>query len=177
MDETILTVIGAIIGFLVKSGWDHYSKISVDATKLAINKRIEFIEKQLTHFYWPILFYLKKSDVVWQRIVQQIGVDDPLSRELNNKLGRNFFYPNNQKVLQVIENNYYLAQPDEQLEEQIDAFVRHQSVFQGIKESLVDDVDPIRFGERWPENLLTLIESKTKTLQAEYDKLINNESA
>lgn len=88
-------------------------------------------------------------------------------------MSRDYFFPNNEKMLTIIESKYYLAQPTKELDEEIQKFIRHQSIFQGIRNSLNEtNIDPIRFGEPWPNDFLTQIELNTIELQNEYNKEI-----
>ena len=172
MHEHILTLLGAIIGFLGKSAWDIYWRKRHEKEALSLNKRVEILEKQLNEFYWPLLFQLRKNDIVWQRVMGVSHSEDELEKELINKLSREYFFPNNEKMLEIIESKYYLAQATEKVKIQIDAFIRHQSIFQGIRNTLNRDIDPIRFGEPWPNGFLPSIEEHTLKLQAEYDQIL-----
>lgn len=172
MTEAIVATLSAAGGFALKALWDYYSKRALEDERVKRTKRLEFLEKQLTHFYWPLLFQLRKNDIVWERVMDNPAADG-LAQELNAKIERNFFYPSNQRMLEIIEENYYLAQAPAELDEAINRFIRHQAVFQGIRESIGDQVDPVRFGEPWPEHFSKLIEARTQELQQQYDALLS----
>lgn len=172
MNESLLAILGAIIGFLGKSSWDLYWKKRHDKESFSHRKHLEKLERQLNEFYWPLLFQLRKNNIVWQRIASRNDHNDPLEKELSFKLSRQYFFPNNEKMLDIIETKYYLAQPSEEIVKQIDLFIRHQAIFQGIKNTLDQDLDPIRFNEPWPEELLPVIEKHTLKLQADYNATI-----
>ena len=168
MNETTIAIVSAILGFIGKSLWDFFWKSKYEKQNSAHKKRMDFLERQLTEFYWPLLFQLKKNNIVWEKILNDPS--DTLSEELNYKMSRDYFYPNNEKMMEIIESKYYLAQPHEELDSQIQNFIRHQAIFQGIRNSLNIDVDPIRFGEPWPNGFLEQVESYTNKLQLEYDE-------
>lgn len=169
MSDPIIAALGAIAGFLAKSSWDIYWRRRHEKESLSYKKRLETLERQLNEFYWPLLFQLRKNDIVWQRILDKRNPNDGLEEKLNFKLSRQYFFPNNEKMLEIIESKYYLALPPEDVREQIDFFIRHQAIFQGIRSVLKEDVDPIRFGEPWPDGFLPAIEKHTLMLQREYD--------
>ena len=153
-------------------------KRTLDSESHRREKRAAFLERQLSQFYWPLLFLLRRNQIVWRQVMNRGNTPDTLSRELHFKLSREFFYPNNEKMMKIIEEKYFLAQPSIELNEEIDRFLAHQSVFQGIRQSLgEEDVDPVRFGVPWPQGFLPAIETETEALQMEYDRLLAQSDA
>ena len=172
MKESIIAIASAIVGFISKSIWDIYWKNKFERDTLAHKKRLEFIERQLTEFYWPLLFQIRKNDIVYRKIKQRRINDDnqQLSDELFFKLSREYFFPNNEKMMEIIESKYYLAQAPESLDEQIKIFIRHQAVFQGMRKLLEIPGDPIQFDEPWPQDFFEQVELQTKKLQDEFNR-------
>ncbi len=177
MNDPIIAILGAIIGFLGKSSWDIYWKRRHEKETLTQAKRMDLLERQLNEFYWPLLFLLRKNNIVWQRILQAHDPGDELEKDLSFKLSRQYFFPNNEKILEIIEGKYYLAQPPKEVSRQIELFICHQAIFQGIRNTLDNDVDPYRFGEPWPSGFLPAIEAHTLKLQSEYDSFLGIENS
>jgi hypothetical protein len=172
MNETLIAILSALAGFLGKSSWDLYWKRKIERERISHQKRLDFLERQLTEFYWPLFFQLQKNGVVFNSIMNSKDTNDALSAQLDYDLDRNYFYPNNEEMAKIIETKYYLAQPDEELEKLLMRFLRHQAVFTAIRKMGLNDKDPIRFGEPWPNGLYEAVEKKTKILQEEFDREI-----
>jgi hypothetical protein len=169
MNETLIATLGAIVGFFGKSAWDLYWNRKTEKERISHKKRLDFLERQLTEFYWPLFFQLQKSEVVFKHIMNRKNTNDTLSAKLDYEIERNFFYPNNEEMAKIIETKYFLAQPDEELKEQIMRFLRHQAVFTAIRKLELNDKDPIRFGEPWPKGFHDAVEKKTMVLQDAFD--------
>jgi hypothetical protein len=170
MTQWLLGVLGAIVGFLGKSIWDLYWSRREANAKLAHEKRLAFIERQLSEFYWPLFFLLQKNNVVFERIVAKWHTNDGFEATLNEQLRRDYFYPNNEAMASLIEQKYHLAQADSEMEQFIFRFMRHQAVFKATRELGRQDLDPIRFGEPWPDGFLQLVENRTRALQQSLDR-------
>ena len=172
MSETLIAILSAVVGFLGKSAWDLYWNRKTEKERVSHQKRLDFLERQLTEFYWPLFFQLQKNSIVFERIMGSKDANDALSAKLDYDLERNFFYPNNEEMAKIIQTKYYLAQPDESLQKLILRFLRHQAVFTAIRKMGLNDQDPIRFGEPWPMGFYEAIEKRTKNLQEEFDREI-----
>lgn len=61
MNETTIAILSASTGFIGKSLWDFFWKRKQDRESSAHKKRMDFLERQLNEFYWPLLFQLKKN--------------------------------------------------------------------------------------------------------------------
>ncbi len=172
MSESFLAIGSAIIGFVSKSIWDYFWKARFDKNQAALRKRTDFLERQLSEFYWPILIQLEKNDMVWNQVKNSDLVKGTISNEFYNKMKQEFFFPNNEEILRIIETKFYLSQSPDSLNSLIQEFVKHQSIFQGIKLHLKDDTLPDEFGIPYPAALLEEVRNFTEKLQKEYDKLI-----
>ncbi|MEK6289687.1 MAG: hypothetical protein AABO57_28560 [Acidobacteriota bacterium] len=170
MYDTLITALAAVGGFLAKSVWDLYWKRKEQHESVARQKRLDFLEKQLSQFYWPIYLQLQKNNVVWEHLVSGKAINDSLKKQVDSQLYSSFFLPNHENMLKIIEMNIHLAQPDEVLEKILLRFIRHVAIFEALREVGIKDVDPIALGEPWPTELFPAIEARLKKLQEEYDK-------
>lgn len=173
MENTIIASLSAIAGFLSKSSWDMFWNRKNRRDLISHQKRLDFMERQLTEFYWPVFFLIQKSSIVWNRIMSRKDDNDSLLNKIDYNIERNFFYPNNQEIAKIIESKYYLAQADKELKDVIMAFLRHQSVFSAIKQMKYEDLDPVELGEPWPQEFYAIFKDRTLKLQAEYDDAIS----
>nr|WP_321409585.1 hypothetical protein [uncultured Carboxylicivirga sp.] len=166
----IIALSSVVLGFILKSVWDYSLKRKYERNEASHKKRMEFLERQLSEFYWPLLFYLKKNQIVFEKLIKSpVHESDDLKRELMTNMSRNYFFPNNEKMMEIIETKYFLAQAPETLNRLINDFIKHQAVFQGIKKTFEQDFDPIKFGEPWPYKINEAIEKHTLELQSQYD--------
>lgn len=172
LEPTILAGIGAIAGFVAKSLWDLYWKRRAAIAGLARQKRLEFVERQLADFYWPIYLRLQKDNVVWGTILDRSETDDPLRQSVAREVDLKFIVPNHDEVVRIIETRMHLAQPSKELEEALLRYIRHVAIYKAMRETGCFDKDPIALGEPWPKNLFPEIQQRTKELQKEYDQMI-----
>lgn len=170
MYDTVITALAAVGGFLAKSVWDLYWKRKAQRESVTRQKRLDFLEKQLSQFYWPIYLHLQKNNVVWEHLVSGKAIDASLKERVDSQLYNSFFLPNHQSILKIIESKIHLAQPTEVLEKLLLRFIRHVAIFEALREVGIKDIDPIALGEPWPAELFPAIESCLKQLQEEYDK-------
>lgn len=170
MNEGIITALAAITGFLGKSVWDLYWKRKEQRESVARQRRLDFLEKQLSQFYWPIYLHLQKNNVVWEHLINGRAVDTTLKERVDLQLLNSFFLPNHDDILKIIETSIHLAQPDETLEKLLLRYIRHVTIFRALRQAGLNNIDPIALGEPWPVDLFPEVESRLKALQAEFDE-------
>jgi hypothetical protein len=172
-DPTLIAVVSALVGFVGKSLWDIYWRRHEQAIALASQKRIEFLERQLSQFYWPIYTLLLKNNAMWDQYSAAPGPRGAaLKKKIDDQICRTFYLPNHQAILTVIENQMHLAQADENLTKLIQQFIKHATIFQAMRDVDIQDYDPIAVGVPWPQKLFPNIESRLRAAQAEYEYLI-----
>ena len=138
---------------------------------LARTKRADFLEKQLTEFYWPIYWRLQKDNAVWERILAR-DKGDPNQQKIAWEIERAFLLPNHREMIGIIESHIHLAEADPDLEALLLTYVRHVAVYMAMREANITDQDPIAQGEPWPSDLFPRIEAHTRRLQKEFDALV-----
>ena len=169
MEKALLTTLAAAGGFLSKSLWDLYWKRHQEADKLAREKRIDFLERQLSQFFWPLYLQLQKNNVVWRHLEKGTAVNESIKEQVDSQLRKSFFLPNHETMLKIIETNVHLAQPDPEFEALLLRFVRHITLYWTIRDAGLTD-DPIAVGEPWPEEFFAAVESRLRSLQEQYDR-------
>lgn len=169
MEKALLTTLAAVIGFLGKSLWDLYWKRREQVEALARQKRIDFLERQLSQFYWPLYLHLQKNNVIWEHLIRKKTSDDSVHAPVDNQLYKGFFLPNHDVMVKIIESNVHLAQPDQEFEALLLRFVRHVTIYKAIRDAGLS-CDPIDVGEPWPERFFPAVESRLRSLQQKYDR-------
>ena len=170
MYEVLITTLAAAVGFLGKATWDLYWKRREQRESFARQKRLDFLERQLSQFYWPIYLHLQKNNVVWEHLINGKAGDESIKARVDHQLYGSFFLPNHEVIVKIIESNIHLARPDEPLEKLLFSFLRHVTIFKALRQAGLQNVDPIVLGEPWPSELFRVIEARTKMLQREYDQ-------
>lgn len=85
----ILTPSFGIIGFIIRYIWDLYT----NRRKKEIQEKIKILEYRLKEFYYPIFFYLKREQIIWDKILKL----HKLSFSKNNKI----IYSRNSELVNV----------------------------------------------------------------------------
>ena len=177
MNEALLTTLAAVAGFLGKSAWDLYWKRKEQRESFSRQKRLDFLEKQLSQFYWPLYLHLQKNNVIWQHLVDGKSFDHEIKKRVDKQLYGSLVLANHDDMVKVIESFIHLAQADKKLEELLLRFIRHVAIFKALRQVGIDNIDPIGLGEPWPQELFPKVEARTRQLQQEYDKELGRDSA
>ncbi|MEO6677351.1 MAG: hypothetical protein ABIO21_08245 [Pseudomonas sp.] len=172
-----LTALAAIAGVVGKSVWDLYLTRRETYATASRQKRLEFLERQLSSFYWPIYLHLQKNNVIWDQLIKGKALDESVRQEVNSQLQRTFFKDNHDTLVKLIEGNIHIAQPDQKLEAILLNFVRHVTLYSALRDLGYEHIDPIAFDVPWPEDLFDEIERRLISIQKEYELLIGWKSA
>jgi hypothetical protein len=132
---------------------------------------LEFLERQLTEFYWPLYWGLQKDNAVWQRALDRDKLD-AAKQKISRGIEQDFILPNHKEMVGIITSKIHLIEADPKLESLLLAYVRHVAVYTAMRKVRIDDQDPMAQGEPWPKELFPMIEDHTKRLQAKYDSLV-----
>ncbi len=127
----------------------------------------------MREFYWPVYFGLQKDNVIWRRILDKRDSKDELQRSVGGVIESDVVLPNHARLVSVIEENLYLAEADEELEKLLLAYVRHVAVYTSMRTAGEELMFPIKEGEAWPDGLFPAIESRLRSLQADYNRLLD----
>lgn len=69
-----------IMGFIVRFIWDLYT----NRRKREIQEKIKILEYRLKEFYYPIFFYLKREQIIWDKILNLHKISHKTSFAKNN---------------------------------------------------------------------------------------------
>jgi hypothetical protein len=139
---------------------------------LTRTKDLEFRERQLNEFLWPLYMRLQMDNAVWERMAQITPHSETRDRELAAKIEKEFLLPNHDKALEIIESKRHFAGVDGRLEEQLLKYVRHLAVYRALRALEIRDRDPVDVGEPWPPQLFAVVREVTLERQREYDRLL-----
>lgn len=155
------------------------SEVETDAYRtreqwaLSHTKRLEFLERQLTEFYWPLYWGLQKDNAVWERVLDRDKLD-ATKQKIARGIEQDFILPNHKEMVDIITSKIHLLEADSKLEQLLLAYVRHVAVYTAMRKVQIEDQDPMAQGEPWPKELFPLIEDHAKRLQAQYDNLVRD---
>jgi hypothetical protein len=159
-----------LAGIVSKGAIDSYLRRREEAHKFVLDKRVQFLEQQLSQFYWPIYLHLQKDNLIWERLKERNQDPESSQSKLSRQIESGVILPNHKDAVAVIEANLHLAGDSTVVEESL-RYVRHVKVYEMLLSSGIKD-DPINHGEPYPRDFFPLIEKRVNALQAEYDRLI-----
>lgn len=148
-------------------------KRTLDAEMLVRSKDIDFRERQLAEFYWPLYVRLQMNNSIYQWF-ERISANSPEGdRQLAVKVEQMFTLPNHREALKIVESKIHLMDKDPELEHLLLLYIRHVALFEALRALGINDKDPIDFGEPWPRDLFSVLARETKKRQEEFDILIH----
>jgi hypothetical protein len=158
------------LGVAVKAGFDSFFRRRDDAQKFVMDKRVGFLEQQLSRFYWPIYLHLQKDELLNKLMVGREQDSESGSSRLSIHIEDSVILQNHEEIVKVIEENLHLA-GDKQVCDLTLHYVRHVKIYEMLKAAEIRGV-PISYGEGYPKDYYPLIKDRVTALQAEYDRLI-----
>ena len=161
-----LLLLGA--GFWVSREVESFKVSEAHRSQTDIAK-IAIIDKQLTDFYWPIVFRIEKDNAVWERLKDP---DTRLARQIEQQV----ILPNHQEILKIIdERSHSIFNPWEPVQptliDSIKLYERHAAVYMALR-AVGDQRMPVDLKESWPDALYPLLQSRIKQLQDQRSKLV-----
>ena len=186
LDKGALAIIVLLIGYWIsrrleqfKTDQQRMSALERDKVvlkneldRLKLTRQIEFKEKQLSQFYWPIHFRFAKDSAIWKIVPQLSDHTTALPDRVGREIELNHLIKNHEEIVSLMEANIHFAQPDAELLREIAAYVRHVAVYDALRSTKTYDLNPIDVGEPFPEKLITSLETRLMKLQSEYDALV-----
>jgi hypothetical protein len=139
------------------------------------NAELEFIERQISEFYWPIYLRLEKDNVMWKRI-KSLGSDkNALPEAASEMIEKDFILKNHQEIVEIIESKIHLAGNSgnsSELIKELLQYIKHVEVYKTIRSiEELRTVNPVDLNEPFPQKLFTLIENNFQALQNRYESL------
>ena len=65
------------------------------------NAELEFIERQISEFYWPIYLRLEKDNVMWKRIKSLSAEKNVLPEAASEAIEKDFILKNHQEIVEI----------------------------------------------------------------------------
>lgn len=176
IDKLAIAALLLFAGFWLNRALERFRASSAreaDRYRLRDQKRVEFLERQLSEFYYPIYIRLNIDNVVWRRILDRTHKDE-LKRAIGFAIEREVLLPNHAEIIKILETKMHLAECDDSAFQQMLLYIRHVAVYRALRSVGCNDVDPIALDEHWPKEFYPSIERTVIVLQSEYDKLIEH---
>jgi hypothetical protein len=154
----------AVFGFIAKSIYEIY---------LEDKKRDrEKIELKLQNFYWPINIRLNINRNVYKYLFQGKSNSDKNSNEykIAKYVEENILLKNHEEILQIITNYRYLANADNEIDEIVNVYIKHVSIYKALIDSGIDGFPGIVASTPYPRKIDDYFSSKTDELQKDLDK-------
>ncbi|MBD2336168.1 hypothetical protein H6G64_04070 [Calothrix sp. FACHB-156] len=141
------------------------------------NAELEFIERQISEFYWPIYLRLEKDNVMWKRIKSLSPEQNVLPEAASMAIEKEFILKNHQEIVDIIESKIHLAENSNNGKDLINEllkYIKHVAVYKTIRSvKELERFNPVDMNEPFPEKLFPLIESNFRSLQHKYEYLKN----
>lgn len=171
--STFVPILVIIVGYFVSTELES-SKQQARRESAENSQKVEYIDRQLSTFYYPIQLRLRKDSAIW-KLSNQISKDgaassDPIfSRYIENSV----LLPNHDKVVAILTENIglvrnawedYDARP---LFDAIDRYQRHVTVYKALREQGDYSRNPraVCEGCEYPKDFESLIEERVKSLE------------
>ncbi|ABA23529.1 conserved hypothetical protein [Trichormus variabilis ATCC 29413] len=141
------------------------------------NAEIEFIERQISEFYWPIFLRLEKDNVMWKRIKSLSPEHNVLPEAASDAIEKEFILKNHQEMVEIIESKIHLAENANNSKDLINEllkYIKHVAVYKTIRSvKELQTINPVDLNEPFPDKLFPMIESNFRELQNRYEYLKN----
>lgn len=140
--------------------------------RLRAQKHLDYLDRQLSEFYYPIYIRLFIDGATWERLLDRNRGDDELRKRIGEEIEKSIILPNHEAIVGIMQSKIHLAEDDGAAFAAILKYIRHVSVYRAMRSAGCYDRDPIALNEPWPDDLLPIIERTTYALQKRYDALI-----
>jgi hypothetical protein len=167
-DKLIIGLLLLSAGFWVSREVESFKALETRRSE-EIKVKIAIIDKQLSEFYWPIVFRIEKDNAVWNRLKDP---DQRLAREIEQQV----ILPNHREILKILDeradaafNGWEPVQPE--LTDAIKLYQRHVAVYVALR-SVEDKRMPEDLKEPWPQKFYPLLQRRIKQLQDQRSKLV-----
>jgi hypothetical protein len=159
-----------LAGIASKGAIDSYLRRKEEAHKFVLDKRVQFLEQQLSQFYWPMYLHLQKDNLYWERLMERNQDPESSQSRLSLQIESGVILPGHKEAMAVIEANLHLAGDSTVVQESL-RYVRHVKLYEMLRAAGIKD-DPVTHGEPYPRDYFPLIQQRVNALQSEYDNLI-----
>ena len=157
----------------------------IESDALARAKGLDFLERQLAEFYWPVYIRLQTDNEMWERLqalsATPVAVDspddsieraEPIEHAVARRIERDIVLPNHAALVKIIQSKIHVAAAGEELETELLYYLKHVAAFRALRTLGIIDKDPKDIGLPWHNALFPLIRKKTRDLQRQFDEQI-----
>jgi len=128
---------------------------------------LEYISTQLSEFYCPLYYRLQKNNAVYKLMSNSF---------IGEKIDTSVVLKNHKEILDILENKYYLARPNDSLASAITQYIKNVSIYRVIRSgnyrAFPKNTFPQDFGAGYPDDLFKLVQERTFKLQYTYDSAV-----
>lgn len=172
---TFIPILAIIIGL--------YANIQLESVKhintlkaVQLEQKREFINRQLSDFYYPIEMRLEKDTAVWQLSDQLAGKNKLIKGDSFSKFIENsVLIPNHEEIVSILAKNFALMKnPDESYDttpllRAINHYQRHFSAYKTLRALGIYTMNPIEVCTEcdYPQAFPKLIRERIKSLEAQ----------
>jgi hypothetical protein len=175
LDKGLLALVVLFAGFWLNKAIEQIrstNALKADLAKMRDSRNLDYWEKQLSEFYWPLYVRLQYDNAVWRRILDAKEGNDGIRRKLGREIERTFVLPNHEEIVRIIRSNMHLMENDGIALDAMLRYIRHVAVYKAMRLAGVEDQFPDALGEPWPRDLFPQIEKMAYRLQARYDEAV-----
>ncbi|MFP9112490.1 hypothetical protein ACLI1A_01010 [Flavobacterium sp. RHBU_3] len=169
IEKGLIGVLIIIVGFYLNKFLEIDKQRNIlknKITETTRDKNISIIEKQLSNFYYPIYFRLQRDNALWKLSPQLYKTNNQLPAESNSLIENEYILKNHREILSIIENNIHLIEIDDKLQEAINLYIKHITVYEIIRKTeSIKNLNPIDFDAKYPHTFMEIITQKMKYLQ------------
>jgi hypothetical protein len=176
VDKLAIGCLLVFAGFLFNRILERFKSqraLENELTKLKETRNLEYLDKQLSHFYWPVYIRLYIDIAIREKILDK-RKDDPLLSKIGAEIEKNFILPNHDEIVRIIQSNIHLMESDGELFQEIRDYMRYVAIYKAMRAAECLDKFPEELGEPWPQKFLLLITKTAYSLQARYDRLASS---
>ena len=172
----VLLLLGAFLLNRAMEGYKSRKAIENQMAKIRDEKRLEFLERQLSEFYWPLYIRLEKDRSIWKRILDINKETNSLDQRMGVAIEKEVILPNHQAMIQLIETRIHLAQPESKLMAELMRYVKRATEYQALREAGdTSHFSTDEIGTDWlHQDLFEEIKRITETLQSQYNALVKD---
>ena len=109
------------------------------------------------------------------RLSPQLNQDNQaLPKEANEIIENEYILKNHQEIVEIIENKAHLIEINDELQEQINLYLKHIAVYDTIRKvDVLKKFNPIDFEAPFPKKFYLTVEDRIRKLQEKHKKMLN----
>lgn len=179
---TFVPILAIILGLFGNIYLESIKQINVN-TAIQLKLKRDFIDRQLSEFYYPIKMRLEKDTAVWQlsdqlSLVNRKKTGDRFSKYIENSV----LISNHEEIINIISKNFGLIKnADEKYDpkpliDSINHYQRHFAAYKTLRALNIYDLNPIDVckGCEWPPLFPELISKRISELEMQREALSKN---